>query len=203
MPGQPENLAPITVKAGRSPACGHVGSKPGTKQKLMAGVVPAGSKKLSLDPVVFLRILGHSNLAMGISRTILAVIIAFSVAFLPIAGSAAHSLQPTEVMDMSGSADMSISKHTSVSEYMSVFQPMPVFQHMSVSQRIPDCCPPEATPCDKAKSMAPCASVCCSFLVPALSALNFPLILAETMPTLLGQVFRSQSSSPPFRPPCV
>ena len=157
----------------------------------MAGFVPADSKKLSLDPVMSRWILGTQTCAMSISRTILVVIIAFSVAFLPIAGSAGHSLKRTEVMDMSVSADMSVSQH------------MSVFQYMSVSQRIPDCCPPQAAPCDKAKSMAPCAFVCCGFLVPALSALKFPLILTETMPTLLSQVFRSRSSNPPFRPPCA
>jgi len=146
----------------------------------MAGSWFVGLKKLSLH--LWCPDGGTQSCAMGIGRTVLAVIIAFSVVFLPIAGSAGYSLLP-EVMDMSVSGYMSVSRH------------------MSVSQHIPDCCPPQAAPCDKAKSMAPCASVCCSFVVPALSAPQFSPVLAETIPTLVSQVFRSQSSSPPFRPP--
>jgi hypothetical protein len=120
---------------------------------------------------------------MGIGRTILATIVAFSVAMLPMAASAAHSLKPTEMMDMSGSGDMS------------------AFQDM------PDCCPHEAPPCDKANcdrvSMAACASACCSFLMPASAGLVIPSALAETTPRLVSHVFRSQSSDAPFRPPRV
>src|SRR6266851_2007859 len=105
---------------------------------------------------------------MCIGRTILAAIVAFSVAMLPMAGSAGHSLKPTEMMDMSGSDDM------------------------SASQDMPDCCPPDAAPCDKANcdpvSMATCASACCSFLMPASTVLVFQLVLAETMPLLASHV---------------
>src|SRR5260370_3681023 len=152
----------------------------------MAGSWFVGLKRLSLH--LWCPDGGTQSCAMGIGRTVLAVIIAFSVVFLPIAESAGHSVL-LEVMDMSVSGDMSVSQHMSVSKYM------------SVSRHIPDCCPREAAPCDKAKSMAPCGSVCCSFVVPALSAPQFSLVLAETIPTLVSQVFRSQSSSPPFRPP--
>jgi hypothetical protein len=120
---------------------------------------------------------------MGIGRTILAAIVAFSVAMLPMAGSAAHSLKPTEMMDMPGSDDM------------------------SASQDMPDCCPHEAPPCDKANcdrvSMAACASACCSILMPASAGLVIPLVLAETMPWLTSQVLRSPLASTPFRPPRI
>jgi hypothetical protein len=119
---------------------------------------------------------------MGVGRTILAAIFAFSVAMLPIAGSAGYSLKPTDMMAMSGSGD-----------------------DMSVAQDVPDCCPPEGTPCDKVNcdrvSMVACASTCCSFLVPASSGIMFPVVLSETMPSFESRIFRSQSSSAPFRPP--
>ncbi len=120
---------------------------------------------------------------MGIGRTILAVVVAFSVAMLPIAGRAEQSVKSTGMMDMS------------------------VLGEMSAAQHMPDCCPPEAAPCDKANgdrvSMAACASTCCSFLAPASSALVVPSVPVETMPLLASHVFRSQSNSPPFRPPRV
>ena len=120
---------------------------------------------------------------MGIGRTILAVVVAFSVAMLPIAGGVGQSLKSTGMMDMS------------------------VLGEMSAAQHMPDCCPPEAAPCDKANgdrmSMAACASTCCSFLVPASSALVVPSVPVETMPLLESHVFRSQSNNPPFRPPRV
>jgi len=120
---------------------------------------------------------------MGIGRAILAAIVAFSVAMLPIAGGVGQSLKSTGMMDMS------------------------VLGEMSAAQHMPDCCPPEAAPCDKASgdrvSMAACASACCSFLVPASSGLVFPLVLTETMPSFASHVFNSQSSSAPFRPPRV
>jgi hypothetical protein len=120
---------------------------------------------------------------MRIGRTILAAIVAFSVAMLPMAGSAEHSLKPTGMMDMSGSGDM------------------------SVSQDMPDCCPPAAAPCDKANcdpaTMAACASTCCSFLIPTSAGLVIPLVLAETMPLLASHVLRSPSGSTPFRPPRI
>ena len=120
---------------------------------------------------------------MGIGRTILAVVVAFSVAMLPIAGRAEQSVKSTGMMDMS------------------------VLGEMSAAQHMPDCCPPEAAPCDKANgdrvSMAACASTCCSFLAPASSALVVPSVPVETMPLLASHVFPSQSNSPPFRPPRV
>ena len=118
---------------------------------------------------------------MSIGRTILAVIVAFSVAMLPIARGTGESVKSTEMMEMS--------------------------DDMSVAQDMPDCCPPAVTPCDKAMgnraSMAACASTCCGFLMPASSSLVFPLVLIETMPSLANQVFCPQTSSPPFRPPRV
>ena len=109
---------------------------------------------------------------MNLGRTILALLIALSVAMLP---AAAGGLISNDMTDMSAMGD--------------------------------DCCPPKANPCDKAmgdcSSMAACALKCFSFSGSSYSIVAFPSIPASLSPPFESNSFRSQTSSPPFRPPRV
>ena len=111
---------------------------------------------------------------MNIGRTILALLIALSVAVLPAAGVAGGIPKSTDVADMSAMEDM-------------------------------DCCPHKYNPCDKGmddcSSMATCALKCFSFNGTSFSNLVFPSLLASLNPPLWTNPFRSQTNSPPFRPP--
>jgi hypothetical protein len=112
---------------------------------------------------------------MSIGRTILALLIALSVAMLPAAGGAGVSSKSPEPTDMSVMEDM------------------------------PDCCPHKANPCDKAIGdcgmMATCALKCFSFAGPPFSVIVFPSIFAKMTASFAGNPFISQAASPPFRPP--
>jgi hypothetical protein len=113
---------------------------------------------------------------MSIGRTILALLIVLSVAMLPASLGAGISLNSTDMTDMSAMQDM-------------------------------DCCPHQANPCDKGMtdcgSMAACALKCFSFSGGSFSTVVFPEILASVAPSFERRLFRSQISSPPFRPPRV
>ena len=112
---------------------------------------------------------------MNLGRTILALLIALSVAMLPAAAGAGVGLKSADMTDMSAMGD--------------------------------DCCPPNADPCDKAmgdcSSMAACALKCFSFSGSLYSIVAFPSIPASLSPPFESNSFRSQTSSPPFRPPRV
>jgi hypothetical protein len=111
---------------------------------------------------------------MTIFRTILVAFLALSVAMLPMVGGAASSVK---------SADMSVSDDMS------------------------DCCPPQTNPCeegmDNCGSMATCPLKCFSFAGTTITDLVVPDVFAESVPSLVSQTFRSQTGSPPFRPPRV
>jgi len=114
---------------------------------------------------------------MSIGRVILAVVIAISVAMLPVAGSAAASTKSPETATMS--ADMSMMDDMS------------------------DCCPNHAEPCDKAISN--CTACCVSnyIAIPARDAsfVTLPMPDGSVVPRLASNPFSSQPSNPPFRPP--
>jgi hypothetical protein len=123
---------------------------------------------------------------MNIARTILAVLIATSVALLPVAGSGASAAP---------SSNMSVSMDMSAPD------------DMSVAMDMSDCCPQQAAPCDKANagcaSMLACAGIVLSLSAPSFLNFVFPVVLAELMPALTSQTLRSQTNTPPFRPPRV
>jgi hypothetical protein len=113
---------------------------------------------------------------MGIGRTILALLVALSVAMLPAAGGAGISSKSPEPADMSMTDDMS------------------------------DCCPHKTNPCEKAMddcaTMATCALKCFSFAGTS-SMIVFPSTSARVTLSFAGNPFSSQTGSPPFRPPRV
>jgi hypothetical protein len=114
---------------------------------------------------------------MSIGRTILALLVALSVAFLPAAGGAGVSAKSPESADMSAMTDMH------------------------------ECCPPQDNPCDKAMddcgTMAGCALKCSSFAATAFSIIAFPSAPAAMTASFVGHSLSSQMGNPPFRPPRV
>jgi hypothetical protein len=112
---------------------------------------------------------------MNVGRTILALLIALSVAMLPTVASAniaVTSTDMTEMADMAAMEDM-------------------------------DCCPHKAKPCDHCSSMATCQLACFGFSATASSNVIFPRVTASLSPLSGANAFRSQIGSPPFRPPRV
>jgi hypothetical protein len=124
---------------------------------------------------------------MALARTILALLIAASVAVLPAAGAAAFKLKSQDATEMSAGKSM---------------QDEPMHD-----ESMHECCPPEANPCDKAMdtcaSMATCALKCFGYSTGPSSPLSFPLTFASVMPVFESGDFHSQTGSPPFRPPRV
>ena len=124
---------------------------------------------------------------MRIGRTILALLLALSVAMLPAAAGAGVSSKSPETADMSAT-DMS---GTDMSG-----------NDMSAM----DCCPHKANPCDQANdcgTMAACALKSFSFAGASWSTIVFPSSFATLAISFGGGPPPSQTSSPPFRPPRV
>jgi hypothetical protein len=120
---------------------------------------------------------------MRIGRTILALLIALSVALLPAAAGAGVSSKSPDQADMSMTEDM------------------------SVTEDMHDCCPPKANPCDHAMddcgSMATCVLKCFSVAGTSSSIIVFPTTFAKMIAPLERNPFSSQTGAPPFRPPRV
>jgi hypothetical protein len=112
---------------------------------------------------------------MAIARTIVAALVALSVALLPVAGGTAFKPAPVETMDMSAS--------------------------MSGADPMDDCCPPVANPCADCGSMAVCALKCFSFTSGSVSPVVYPASLALIMVPFDSAAFCSRTHPPPFRPP--
>ena len=112
---------------------------------------------------------------MAIARTILGVLIALSVAMLPVAGAAAFKLKSQNTAEVSASEPMH------------------------------DCCPPTANPCGKAMddcgSMATCAMKCFKYSAGIPSPLAYSFTSEDVMPLFESIGFNSQIGSAPFRPP--
>lgn len=120
---------------------------------------------------------------MNVARTILAFVIALSLATLP---AAAHAGLAGKPMDASATNQMG-------GEDMSAMDDM-------------DCCPHKSDPSKKAvddcAAMAGCV-LCTGFLGAATSSLNFPLLLSTRAFLSASDPLPSQAGSPPFRPPRV
>ncbi len=112
----------------------------------------------------------------------MAFLIALSVVMLPAAGGAAFKLKSQDGTEQVG-------------------------VEMSAVEPMDDCCPHAANPCGQAMdgcgSMATCSLSCSSIAGGVSSPLIYSLTLATTLPLFDSGGFRSQTSSPPFRPPRV
>ena len=113
---------------------------------------------------------------MAFARTILALMIVFSVALLPTAGAATFKLKPQEMTEMSASEPMDCCPPAA----------NPCDKSMG------DCA-----------SMAACMVNCLSYAGGESSPLVYPVTLAALMPLFESGILHSHTSSPPFRPPRV
>ncbi len=113
---------------------------------------------------------------MKIGRTILALLIALSVAMLPAVAGVAGAVKSAETASMSAMDDMDCCPHKS----------------NPCDKAMGDC-----------GSMATCALKCFSFSATVPSDIVFPSLVASLGPSFGAQPFHSQTGSPPFRPPRV
>jgi hypothetical protein len=117
---------------------------------------------------------------MALGRTILAFMIALSVAMLPAAGG----------MAVASTADVATMTDSSMADTAMM-----------------DCCPGSKMPFDKAAgnccAMAACALKCFGFSGTTFSDLVFPPSKTTVEPSRVRQGFRSREGNPPFRPPRV
>ena len=118
---------------------------------------------------------------MNIGRTILALLIALSVAVLP---AGARFNTPAKSSDMAETADTADMTEMAAMEDM-------------------DCCPHKAKPCDACPSMTTCPLTCVGFVAASSSNIIFPSLVASLSPLSAANAFHSQKGSPPFRPPRV
>ncbi len=113
---------------------------------------------------------------MSIGRTVFALVMTLSVAMLPIARRAVPSMTTGD---------------------------MPVFQTLC------SCCDDHGTQCDMAQTAmysctaTTCTGICSGFLVSSLSDLPYSEIFAKWARPSASDTLRSQTGSPPFRPPRV
>lgn len=139
--------------------------------------------KSSLDPRSGQLDIAPQLPAMQLARTILSLLVALSVAMLPIAGATAL---PATSMDMT-----SMSAAQAMSEDMAA--------------EMPDCCPHDSKASDKSTNDCGCVATCVvtsfGLSAPLSSVFHFPPILATLAPSPASQPFHSETGSPPFRPP--
>jgi hypothetical protein len=112
---------------------------------------------------------------MGIGRTILALVIALSVAMLPAAGGA--GVKSPESVDMSMMEDM--------------------------TDCCPHKANPCEKAMDDCAAMATCVLKCFNFAGTLSSIIVFPSACAKMATFFANNPFSSQTGSPPFRPPRV
>jgi hypothetical protein len=121
---------------------------------------------------------------MHVGRAVLVLLLALSVAVLPMKGGAAITLKSTDMSDMAMGMD-----------------------HMSSAMEDMDCCPHKKVPTEKAipdccSSMATCPMNCLGFTGTS-SFIVFPLLLGSVPLSLASGPLHSQTGSPPFRPPRI
>ncbi len=110
---------------------------------------------------------------MKAARTILALLIALSVAVLPGVGGASFAMKAADTAVMED-MDCCPSKSNPCDKAM-----------------------------DGCTSMATCALKCFSFTPGSSVSLSYPIKVVSDMPLPFASAFHSQTSSPPFRPPRV
>jgi len=126
-----------------------------------------------------------SKTTMRLSRTILALVTALSVAMLPMAGAANSGSMAHEV----------------ASQEMAVVS-------SDVPEAMDDCCADQikANPCDQPSdqcSLAFCESQSGTIADVTSFPFDFPIVTGNPLPIPVEQVVALHSGSPPFRPPRV
>jgi hypothetical protein len=120
---------------------------------------------------------------MNVCRTVLALLIALSVAMLPRGGGVGAAAKS---MTMSGMTESNMAEMSAMGDM--------------------DCCPHQSIPSDKSidgcSCMATCALNCFSFTGTAATVV-FSSPAAKLLPAFETNAFTSHKGSPPFRPPRV
>jgi hypothetical protein len=129
-----------------------------------------------------------SKTTMRLSRTILALVTALSVAMLPMAGAA-----------ISGSMAHGLAEVAS--------QEMAIVTS-DVQEALDDCCSDQtkANPCDRPSDQCPlafCASQSGTIADITSFPFDFPIVAGNPLPIPVDQVVALHSGTPPFRPPRV
>jgi hypothetical protein len=119
---------------------------------------------------------------MSIGRIILALLVAISVAMLPIAGSASMAAKSSEMHGVSAAQDMSSSEDMSDCPYHA--------KHRDKSICDRDC-------------MATCALSFFGIAGMGSVAVAFPSLLTSRVPPRASDPHHSRPGNPPFRPPRV
>jgi hypothetical protein len=131
---------------------------------------------------------------MCIGRTILAYLVATSLAILPMAGAfAVPSDEPTISDVVAGSAHAGCNHQSIASEEV-------------VVASAHDCCD-QSMPADhlmkECHASAGCTAKCFSFVALVFSGVAVPSPSADTESHFVSNPFHSETASPPFRPPRV
>jgi len=121
---------------------------------------------------------------MQLGRAILVYLLALSVVVLPMRGGAAIGVKSADMSDMATGVD-----------------------HMSSAMENMECCPHKKAPTDQAipdccSWMATCPMNCLGFTAPS-SFVIFSSLLGSVPLSLASSPLRSQTSSPPYRPPRI
>jgi hypothetical protein len=128
---------------------------------------------------------------MRIAKIILALLVSFSVAILPAAGSVAMF---TQAAAAAASQQMGVDASGVASDPMAMAQPMD------------DGCPHGKAPCDQGKNCAStlmCAIHCFNFTAVEGSGIVFPLTIATKILPSTERAVPPAIGVPPFRPPRI
>jgi len=129
---------------------------------------------------------------MRVARTILALLVSFSVAILPAVGGAIPLTPSTP--DMAASPSLDSDAAGAASDPMTMAEPMD------------DCCDHGTMPCDQGKNCASavmCAMHCFNFTAVEGAKIVFPLTVAAKVLPPADFAVPSRTGAPPFRPPRV
>jgi hypothetical protein len=142
---------------------------------------------------------------MRFCRTILALLIALSVAALPIAGVMTAGVMTASAAPVGELADTA-TQATTTQDLAAQDMVQPDVAVSAMDQDMHDCCPPSKAPCSM--PMGQClASACAHSIVfstaPSLSIARPSIVAGAKLIALADSGFRAQSSSPPFRPPRI
>lgn len=138
---------------------------------------------------------------MRILRTIVALLVALSVAVLPLVGSAAAGLSPAEARVAQGTATTAMASGSAMS-----------MNAMSMNH---DCADMVKTGLNKLRHskqcdqrghcpmMAFCAAMSVGIAGPAFFNVDYPILSSNRLPFAADNALAAQGGSPPFKPPRV
>ncbi len=137
---------------------------------------------------------------MRFVRTMMALLVALSVAALPLAGAAALGLKPAETASSAGTG---AGMQTTMSDGSGV---MHAHMHMADSEAaaMDECCPDQAGHGDQSKSHCQSMVACAQCFVMsdvAVSDYRHPTLRKALPPVYAEQAAPLDGGAPPFRPP--